>query len=119
MFKLETKWLDKLVKHFNSLDVNRTLSTWVKKIIITLQRESTRRTPVDTWLLRKSYNSYFTDWWLTGKLVNYRKYGIFVHEWTKYMQGRPFMTDALEENDSKVQLIMNREIEKMLNTLKI
>jgi len=117
MLNIQIKNLDEFLKKFWELDVKKTLNTSVKKSVIFLEWEAKKETPIDTWLLRNSYETFFSS--LKWKLVNTRKYWVYVHEWTKYIRWNPFMTRAAEKSENKVNLIFNKEVNKMLNSLKI
>ena len=70
-------------------EVTTALNRWIKKVVFFLEWEAIPFTPIDKWFLRNSYKQKF--WNLTWTLYNTRKYAIFLHEWTKYMKGNPFM----------------------------
>lgn len=116
MLNIEIKDLDEFLEKFNELQVNKTLNIWTKKSTIFLQWEAIKETPIDTWLLRNSYETHFNN--LEWKLINTRKYWVYVHEWTKYIRWNPFLTRAAKNSNEKVNRIFNNEILKMLNTLK-
>jgi len=118
MIKLEVKNLDELLQKFWALQVDKTLSTAVKKTIIFLEWQSKRETPVDTWILRNSYKSTFGNKGKTGELINFRKYWVYVHEGTKYIKGNPFITRAVNKSERQISVIWSTEINKMLKTLK-
>lgn len=118
MMKLEIKVTglkEFVAKIDSSSNVKKTINRWIKKIIFFLQWEAIVFTPVDTWLLRNSFKQTFWD--LFWELFNIRKYWIFVHEWTRYIKKpKPFMTKAVNENQWKIEVILNNEI---LNNLSI
>lgn len=119
MFKIQVQNLDELISKFWKINVDKTLTDGVKKTIIFLEGQSKRDTPVDTWILRNSYKTRFSDWWQTGQLENFRKYWIFVHEGTKFIKSNPWMTRAVEKSEWQIETIWNGEIDKLLNTLKV
>lgn len=83
--------------------LNRAINT----AIIKIRDESAVRTPVDTGRLRGSYEMKFGN--LYGETGPTANYGIYVHEGTRYMKARPFMSEGIQA--SKVQDIFNKEIE--------
>ena len=119
MIKIEVKNLNELIKKFWAINVNKSLTTWVKKTIIFLEGESKRLTPVVKNILRTSYKSEFSNGWIEWKLINYRGYWIFVHEWTRFIKWNPFMTKAVEKSTRQINVIWNGEINKLLKTLQI
>lgn len=115
MINLEIKWLDEFLRKFNELDVDKTLNRAIKISIIELEWTAKKETPVDTGLLRWSYETFFSN--LSWKLQNKRKYWIYVHEWTKYIKSNPFLERTIDKEEPKIERIFNWEINKMLNTL--
>lgn len=109
------KDLDDLLANFWRLDPHKTLQKAMKKSVLTIQREAIKETPVDTWLLRNSYEIFYGN--LEWKLINTRKYWVYVHEWTKYIKWNPFLTRAADKSEEKVNKIFNKEVTKMINSL--
>lgn len=116
MIDIEINWLDDLVKKLWALKVSNALHTWIKKWVIYMEWVAKKETPVDTWLLRNSYETRFSQ--LKWQLVNTRSYWPMVHEWHWFYQWNPFLTRTAEKSEDKVTMIMNKEIEKLLLTLK-
>lgn len=93
-FKYNVEWLDWFLKKLGQLTFENNLDQSVKKAVLTVERQSKINTPVDTWLLRNSYQTSFM--WLQWEIRNYREYAMYVHEWTKYQKSQPFMRNAIE-----------------------
>lgn len=96
-------------------EVTTALNRWIKKVVFFLEWEAIPFTPIDKWFLRNSYKQKF--WNLTWTLYNTRKYAIFLHEWTKYMKGNPFMKKTIDKNKNEVDLVMNEELMDHLSIL--
>lgn len=83
--------LESLGDASSKIDINSFLEREIKKITFGVERFSKQLTPVDTGRLRASINvSWFSS--LQSKVSTNTKYAIFVHEGTRYMRSRPFMT---------------------------
>lgn len=63
--------------------------------IIAVDRESKKRSPVDTGRMRSSIQHRKIDA-LTGEVKTGVNYAIYVHEGTRYMSGRPFLREAID-----------------------
>ena len=115
-FDLKVNWLQKFIDKLDTKpEVARWLNKWIKKSIFFLEWESIAETPVDQGILWNSYKTNFKN--LFWELFNVRDYWIFVHEWTKFIRANPFMTRAIDKSNSKVEIIMNNEINKFLSIL--
>lgn len=138
---IEIKIDNRLWKSIYDADIKQALNRWVKKSVITLEREAKIETPVDTGILRNSFTSELQE--LQGKLINFREYGIYVHEWTgiyaKNGNGRktprfytdsqgngritrgqkpnPFMDRALANSEEKIDMIFSKEIDAFIASL--
>mgnify|MGYP003563049516 CR=1 FL=1 len=116
MLNIEIKNLDEFLNKVSKINIQRTLNIWVKKSIIFLEWAAKKETPVDTWLLRNSYETFFES--LKWKLVNTRKYWLYVHEWTRYIKWNPFLTRAAKKSNKDINIIFSNEVHKTLNSLK-
>jgi len=115
-FEIKVNWLKKFIKKIDDRpEIQKWINKWIKKIIFFLEWEAIPFTPVDTWVLRNSYRQKF--WNLFWRLFNIRDYWVFVHEWTRFIKANPFMTKALKKGEWKIEIIMNREINKSLSIL--
>lgn len=103
------EWIDEFLKKIWELSVQKVLNKSIKKSIFTLEREAKLVTPVDTWLLRNSYETNFEN--LEWRLRNFREYGVYVEArvW--------FMERTINDNESKIYAIFEKDIEEFLNDL--
>lgn len=84
-----------------------------------LQRESQLLTPVKTGTL---YSSYKTD--ISGSGLQMKaevgpsaNYGIFVHEGTRFMKGRPFLKQGAEASLSEVDAQFTRAVQNVFDRI--
>lgn len=91
------------------------LNTAIKKSIIVIQRKSMMNTPVRTGRLRASTSSSFGD--LKGEVGTHTNYDIFVHEGTRFMKARPYLRDAVEENNDTVQEFFTKAVDNVLSDI--
>lgn len=117
----------------------------IKKSIINFERTAKIETPVDTGSLRQSYETRF--WNLEWSLTNTRKYWLYVHEgrrpwgaslkeitpwakrkgippWAVWMsikkkgtKWNPWMTRTIEQEQGKVEVFFNKEMDKLFQKL--
>lgn len=106
-FKYE--WLDELLKKLWALTLQKTLDKSIKTSIFLAEREAKLNTPVDTWLLRNSYESKFRP--LEWTLRNFREYAPYVENRVWFLAE----TEKLIEN--RVQKIFEDDIKAMLTEL--
>jgi len=115
-FQIKVNWLEQFIQKLDSKpEVARWINKWIKKIIFFMEWEAIPFTPVDKGILRNSYRQKFSN--LFWRLFNIRDYGVFVHEWTRFIKANPFMTKALKKWEWKIEVIMNNEINKSLSIL--
>lgn len=136
MITINLKNYDEFVNKVWKLVVDKSIDTWIKKTIIKLRwevsKEQVAQWVFDTWVLANSYREKFST--LKWELYNFRKYGLFVHEWHKqqvwrfvpainarlvkpFVKGRPWFTDALEKNKDIAEDTISEEILKTLSKL--
>lgn len=78
------------------------LMPWLVQLGNRVMNNSAVRVPVDTGYLRSS-RVLTPDEGSLSVRVSYRaNYAIFVHNGTRYMTGRPYLTDALREEVSRL-----------------
>ena len=76
--------IDDFLRRIGELSVQKVINGSIKKSILTLENiltvknQAKRETPVDTGILRNSYETKFEN--LEGRLRNFREYGLYVHE---------------------------------------
>lgn len=129
---IKTEWLDDFLKAIWELQVRKVLNQSVKKAIILTERNAKINTPVDTWILRNSYETKFGE--LFWELRNFRLYAPFVHYWHKqevwrfvpalwkrlkksFVEWNPWMDRTANQSEPKINDIFEKDIEKMLNSL--
>jgi len=95
-------------------DVEIGLPTILKKAAFLVERYSKKIVPVDTGRLRTSINTTVSG--LTATISPTVDYAIFVHEGTRYMAGRPFMINGLNQAESEINSIVQKEIKRILKT---
>jgi len=91
------------------------LNTAIKKVVITIQGDSMRNTPVDTGRLRAS--TYSKYGYLSGEVGTHTNYDVFVHEGTRYMKARPYLLTAIESNENKINDYFTAAVDKVLKKL--
>lgn len=99
--------------------MNRELTIAVKKSTFLVEGQSKIKTPVRTGFLRNSYQTSFT-----GGGLNYKGiveptafYAGFVHEGTRFMQGRPFLRQGLEASETQIQVFFRMAVQNVLNQI--
>ncbi|HLB57764.1 MAG TPA: HK97-gp10 family putative phage morphogenesis protein [Gammaproteobacteria bacterium] len=106
------------IKKFESMfsalpaEIKTGIKTALVKASFLVEGESKKITPVDTGRLRSSIFTTIYDKYATVEPKT--NYAIFVHEGTKRMKGRPFMTNALDTSKEKITKIFGDEIENSL-----
>lgn len=136
MITINLKNYDEFVNKVWKLVIDKSIDTWIKKTIIKLRwevsKEQVAQWVFDTWVLANSYREKFST--LKWELYNFRKYGLFVHEWhtqqvwrfvpainarlvKPFVKGRPWFTDALEKNKDIAEDTISEEILKTLSKL--
>lgn len=93
----------------------RELDKAIKTSVFAIERDSKIRTPVDTGRLRSSHQSTFTP--LKGVLEPRAEYAIYVHQGTRYMKGRPFLLQAVQSNEVKVQQNFRDAVQNVLDQI--
>lgn len=91
------------------------LNTAIKKSVILVQRESMKKTPVLTGRLRASHQSLFEN--LKGVVSTNTTYDIFVHWGTSRMKGRPFLLDAVNQEQDTVNMNFETAVKNTLDSI--
>jgi hypothetical protein len=107
--RVDFEWLDEFLKKIWALAVQNTLDKSMKKSIFLLEREAKLVTPVDTWLLRNSYETKFRP--LEWQLRNFREYAPYVENRVWFLQ------EATWKAENQIQKIFEDDIKAMLNDL--
>jgi len=79
------------------------LNKAIEKTVILIERGTKQRSPVDTGRMRSSVQRREFRRTLAGEVFVGVRYAIFVHEGTRFMQGRPFMGDAVRASEVRIQ----------------
>lgn len=109
--------LIKLWKAFLKLKPQPYLDKGIKGTMEYIKSKAIPETPVDTGQLKWGYKiEYNKDSWI---LVNSKEYLWFVHEGTRYIKGNPFLTELISKEDKTINKVFNKDVELMLNQLKI
>jgi len=78
-----------------------------------LAEEAKIRTPVDTGLLKKSWEARETDT-LKARTENPTHYASFVEFGTRFMEGQKFLTTAIAETEEALQEIVTEHLEAQI-----
>lgn len=105
-----------LVEKLDNLGLRETLDRSLKQSMITLENNTKRNTPVDTWLLRNSFETTFPSK-LVGVLNNFREYALYVQEGTKFMRANDFLSKWVEASERSIERIFNKNIDNLLASL--
>lgn len=115
MLNIEFEWLNDFVVKLSKLRGEDAINRAIKKWIFTIERAAKIETPVDTGILRNSYTTEFDS--LIWRLVNFRDYAIYVHEWTRFQKPNPFLERAVMQTEQQVETIFSNEYDALLKTL--
>lgn len=95
--------------------MTKELDTAIKQSILSVEGESKKNTPVDTGRLRASHFETFKT--LYGKVETNTKYAIFVHDGTRYVTGRPFLSNAVKSMDHDIQEFFVKAVQRVLDKI--
>lgn len=112
---LQIDFDQEILQRIKRAKLNRSLNKAIKKSVFTIERQAKIETPVDTWVLRNSYTETFDN--LVWTLTNFREYWFYVHEWIWMRRANPFMQRALDKTERQVDVIFNREITSLIESL--
>jgi len=84
--------VNQLAKAFVNLDITSFLKKEINTLAMSVERYAKQLTPVDTGRLRSSIFTSPATFQLSAIVSTKTEYAVYVHEGTKYMRGRPFMT---------------------------
>ena len=108
---MSIKGLDKLqkqLKNIGAAQYSKALLAGAYK----LQELSQTDSPVDTGFMRTAHDSRETD---TGaELVVNAEYAVYVHEGTKYMAGREWITKAIDNNMDVITNVVKNATEAII-----
>jgi len=95
--------------------INNDLPKGLKKAAFIVEGESKKLTPVDTGRLRSSI--YTTVKTMSAIVQPKTNYALFVHEGTRRMKPRKFMTEGLERSETRIARIFKGQIKKSISTV--
>lgn len=105
----EVEGLDDLLKKIWYLSLKKVLNKSIRKSVFYTEREAKKVTPVDTWLLRNSYETNFED--LEWRLRNFREYWPIVNERTG------FFDRTASKVEPQIYRIFEKDLQDFINDL--
>lgn len=109
MLQVEIKNIDELYRKIWELTLRGALRKAMSKSMFLTERNAKLNTPVDTGLLRNSYET--SIWDFESTIRNFREYAPYVEA------RRWFMSQTVEETEGKVQDIFVTEINDLLRNI--
>ena len=109
MIEIKITNIDELVSRMNNIDVKWSLNSSIRKSMFALEREVKIVTPVDTGLLRNSYEMKMWD--LEATLSNFREYGVYVDARQQFLQ------KGIDASENIIQNIFSQDINNLLQSL--
>lgn len=82
--------------------------------VLIVERQAKARTPVDTGTLRRSVTHGLLSP-TSGQVGTNVEYARFVHDGTRFMAGRPFLTDALAASRPAINTMVDRWGDEAVN----
>lgn len=96
--------------------MTKNLSRAIKASALNIQRASMRITPVKTGFLKNSHVTAMTSP-LSGYVEPTADYALFVHDGTRFMKSRPFLSDAVETEQGFVDAEFEKAVQDTLDTI--
>ena len=117
--KISIKNLDKLIDKLNKYprESETIVNKAIKVSIFDVQAKAVPMTPIKSGDLRRSYTTTFSN--LRGILWPNIEYALYVHEGTRYMRGRPYLTDGLRSAQSKLDTNFQWAIDEISKKLAV
>lgn len=112
MLEINVNNIDDLKKNLNKINFKNSLKKASGRSLIYLEWEAKKETPIDTWVLRNSYeidNNTFWYW----KLNNFREYAEYVHS------RNPYMLRAGDKAKPRIIKIFEQEVAHTIKTSNI
>ncbi len=81
----------------------REIGKAIEKSVYKVNERAKRNSPVDTGRMRASISKTVSERAMEGEVAVGVKYGIYVHEGTRRMKGRPFLGDAVRESEKEIE----------------
>lgn len=95
--------------------MTKNLNQAIRKVTLSIGRDSRINTPVDTGRLRASHYENFTN--LKGVVGTDTEYDLFVHQGTRFMKARPFLKQAVDSNESYTDRQFKDAVQDTLNEI--
>lgn len=95
--------------------MTKNLNQAIRKVTLSIGRDSRINTPVDTGRLRASHYENFTN--LKGVVGTDTEYDLFVHQGTRFMKARPFLKQAVDSNESYTDKQFTDAVQDTLNEI--
>lgn len=95
--------------------MTKSLSIAVKQTVFLIQGRMMPKIPVLTSRLRGSSYAKFEP--LRGEVGTNTNYDRFVHDGTKFMKGRPYLTMAIEDSNTEIQQLFTKATQDVLNEI--
>lgn len=92
--------------------VQKGLSEAIKKSIFLIEGQAKQNAPVDTGRLRASILTELHP--LTASVMPTVNYAIYVHEGTRFMRGRPFLGDAVQQTQDEISDIFSEALKEVM-----
>lgn len=93
----------------------RELNISIRRVVLQIGRESRMATPVDTGRLRASTYERFSH--LKGEVGTNTDYDIFVHEGTRFMRGRPYLRNSVQNNEQTTDREFTSAVQRVLEEI--
>lgn len=77
-----------------------------------LQRLAQKKSPVDTGFLRASHSSNETE--DGAEMVVSAEYAVYVHEGTRYMRGREWISGAIDEGMPQIVVAVQKAMQELI-----
>lgn len=115
--KITIKNLAQIKKAFKQSPIimTKNLNIAIRKSVTVIERDSKKNTPVLTGRLRSSHRQSFSN--LRGEVGTNVDYDVFVHDGTKFMKARPFLYNAVVQNERDIDRFFTEAVQKTLETI--
>ncbi len=88
----------------------------IEKAVFKVNERAKRNSPVDTGRMRASISKSVSERAMSGEVVVGVRYGIYVHEGTRYMKGRPFLENAVRDSEKEIEGYLLQAIENVIKS---
>lgn len=108
MIDVEIRNAQKLADNIENLQVRKWITKSLQQALLVLEREVKMVTPVDTGLLRNSYETMVRQFRLDAVLNNYREYAPIVEARQRFLE------EGVRNSENRIQDIFVKNIEDLL-----